>query len=103
MTKYIDADAEIKKAREDYAREYGWEEQNALACVIDWLEQAPSAPVRQEVHAAWKEEIVYEGMLKYEKTYKCMNEKCLKNSPDRKQHPFCPHCGATMDLDAKGE
>lgn len=93
MPKYIDADAEIKKAREDYAREYGWDEQNALACVIDWLEQAPAAPVRREVHAAWRDG-------------KCTNCGCYgfpTEDGGNDRYPFCHLCGATMDLDAKGE
>ena len=91
MTKYIDADALQNKL--------GSSDADIDFCHM--IDEMPAAPVRPEVHAYWKEEIVYEGMLKYEKTYKCMNEKCLKTSPDRKKHPFCPHCGATMD--AEGE
>lgn len=59
-------------------------------CIIGMIEEVPTADVRENVHAHWKDEwhIVFHVNLP-----KCSS--CGGYSPLR--HKFCPNCGAQMD------
>jgi len=71
--------------------------------VFDLIENFPAEPVRQEVHAAWRQMDVCE---QDENVYECtacgFALQLIVGTPEDNQYNGCPRCLATMDLDAKG-
>lgn len=99
MTKYIDADALIEAHQ--YKGYHTPGEEDPMVVDVQDILDFPAAPVRREVHAAWE---------KKNKKILPLCSNCGKpnyvqpNKFTAGLHltPFCPHCGATMDLDTKG-
>jgi len=62
--------------------------------------ELPAAPVRREVHAAWR--AFDEDANAWSCTACDEPQMFIEGNPTDNQYAFCPHCGALMDLDAKG-
>lgn len=90
--KYIEADAMLAFVKR--ADRYVF----ARSDVISMVNLLPAAPVRQEVHAAWIYKAV-DGEVRIACT-KCGYKKPYSESLHK--FDYCPACGSTMDLDAKG-
>jgi hypothetical protein len=94
----IDADALIKRLEGTIVTSdlFGMGVQTGIGCAIDEIKMTNPAPVRQEVHAAWVQ------VSSQPSFFECSN--CgFQEAYAKTEFNYCPHCGATMDLDAKGE
>lgn len=60
----------------------------------DKIKNLPSADVAPVVHGRWK-------LARYTEAPLYLCSEC--NKPEYKQHKFCPHCGAKMDLEEPNE
>lgn len=101
MPRYIDADRAI---RDWCGRSCGCdpgecghtlEEDGTEACVyVDFLNDQPTADVREVIHAHWGEADKYGNRI-------CSNCKSVEHVPTLMGEPivwdFCPNCGAQMD------
>lgn len=86
MPRYIDADALLNKVE----RYFGGLPIVVHHDMVEYIENAPTADVRENVHAHWVDEwhIVFHAYLP-----KCSS--CGNYSPLR--YGFCPKCGAEID------
>ena len=69
----------------------------ALSIIEEWIESIPAADVAPVVHGYWemKPEDTTPGIYHVKKAF------CTNCGKPNKQYrpPYCPHCGAKMDID----
>lgn len=103
MPKYIDADALRMLIIETCQAAFQMTDTRELSLaeiILDGIEQLPPEPVRQEVHAAW---VLFDEDANAWSCTACDEPQIfIEGTPKQNEYRFCPHCGATMDLDAKG-
>ena len=100
MSDYIKRDALvnfIKSVRQKLSKESKdfFTRDEMLLNFEQYINCTPAAPVRREVHAAWKKCSLCGWIF-----YKCTA--CGETISGYPMYKYCHSCGATMDLDAKG-
>lgn len=99
MSRYIDADAALKRFEEIHGNE-----SNLLNCynadwIVSFIETQPTADVREVRHESWK----YKTLDNFRKV-ECTCTHCgwsgvenYDSYVDISDFEYCPHCGAKMD------
>lgn len=92
MARYIDAEAiDLERVSDSICQ---WQAQEAI-------DDAPTADVRENVHATWQRDIIEHGAVRvYEGKWECSNCGYGEDVPTVMGKPtiwhFCPNCGADM-------
>ena len=88
MPKYINAD-ELK----EQMVKYGWKHPDST--VHEFVDDMPSADVRENIHGEWKEEPSIFPNNPFVRCSECGEEALLDENGVAKSN-FCPNCGADM-------
>ena len=92
---YIERESAIKSLLNDCLGQVSYSREDAADCIF-WLDTADVAPVR---HGRWIEPSrLYYGAKQYECSL-CYSETVWKKHSITEKYPYCPDCGAKMELE----
>lgn len=97
MSRYIDADQIVYWIR--HTSRDGLEDDIRRVAFKDAIERIPIADVQEVEHGKWA--IRYEGTYKRAKCYcsVCGKSNGIGGMISNQKKPYCPNCGAKMDLE----
>lgn len=97
MSRYIDADQIVYWIR--HTSRDGLEDDIRRVAFKDAIERIPTADVQEVKHGKWA--IRYEGTYKRAKCYcsVCGKSNGIGGIISNQKKPYCPNCGAKMDLE----
>lgn len=103
MPRYIDADRLIKVIRQDVCSTCAVDDECvcAYADCITYIEDCPTADVKEVKHGRWEKTCVFGIRGEF---YRCSACELKEEVPTNEGEPlyyYCPWCGAKMDLEVK--